>query len=151
MIALISIYRAISRYIDYRDRPRRHLGFCDNVRSGTRHSPRPVWKSFSRARRVAGSLHGCSILLCWGRFVLFGQLVLRSLQFHAEHKYKQKNLWNPSWKVLRPLNFCNCFTIVLFSLGIQQAIYFSLILSRCNSLFSSKCHDIVYYNCKLKL
>ncbi len=28
---------------------------------------------------------------------------------------------------------------------------FLLILSRCNFLFRSKCYDIVYYNCKLKL
>ncbi len=43
------------------------------------------------------------------------------------------------------------FTIVLFSLGILQALYFSLILSRCIFLFRSKCYNIVYYNCKLKL
>ncbi len=42
-----------------------------------------------------------------------------------------------------------CFTIVLFSLGILQALYFSLILSRSNFLL--RCFMTLYQNCKLKL
>ncbi len=68
---------------------------------------------------------------------------------------------NTNWKTceIQVERFWECstsvfillFTFVLFSLGIQQALYFSLILSRCQFLFRSKCYDIVYYNCKLKL
>ncbi len=68
---------------------------------------------------------------------------------------------NTNWKTceIQVERFWECstsvfillFTFVLFSLGIQQALYFSLILSRCNFLLRSKCYDIVYYNCKLKL
>ncbi len=68
---------------------------------------------------------------------------------------------NTNWKTceIQVERFWECstsvfillFTFVLFSLWIQQALYFSLILSRCQFLFRSKCYDIVYYNCKLQL
>ncbi len=73
---------------------------------------------------------------------------------------------NTNWKTceIQVERFWDCstsvfillFTFVLFSLGIQQALFYfcyftSLILSRCQFLFRSKCYDIVYYNCKLKL
>ncbi len=92
--------------------------------------------------RVAARLQ---LSLVLGAFCAVGVvLALRSRRFHAEHKYKLKNLWNPSWKVLRMFNICiYFFTFVLFSLGIQQAIYFSLILSRCNFLFRSKCLSLL--------
>ncbi len=139
----------------------RHLGFCGNVRPGTaarasplfRRLPRPVLKSL-RAGGRQGRCAAAAFSHYWGRFVQLGRvLTSQSRRFHAEHKYKLKNLWNPCWKVLRMFNICIyfIFTFVLFSLGIQQALYFSLILSRCNFLFRSKCYDIVYYNCKLKL
>ncbi len=125
-----------------------HLGFCGNVRLGSAACRVPCWRAFARgAAGSIGSPRGCNFLLCWGRFVPLGQCSRRGLG--AEHKYKLKNLWNPSWKVLRMFNICIYlfFTIVLFSLGIGQALY----LSRCNFLFRSKCYDIVCHNCKLKL
>ncbi len=148
--ALVSVYKA---------EVWRRLGFCGNVRPGitARASPRfrrllrPVWRAFTRGAaggRVAARLQ-LSLVLGMSR----------SRRFHVEHKYKLKNLWNPSWKVLRMFNICIYFVLpfyiffiyFFFSLGIQQALYFSLILSRCNFLFRSKCYDIVYYNCKLEL
>ncbi len=51
-----------------------------------------------------------------------------------------KNLWNPN---VQYMYLFYCFTIVLFSLGILQALYFSLIRSRCIFLFRSKFDDIV--------
>ncbi len=147
--ALVSVYKAEVWH---------DLGFCGNVRPGTtarasprfRRLPRPVWRAFARGMaggRVAARLQ---LSLVLGVFCAVGAVFAsRSRRFHAEHKYKLKNLWNPSWKVLRMYLFC--FTFVLFSLRIQQALYFLLILSRCNFLFRSKCYDIVYYNCKLKL
>ncbi len=90
--------------------------------------------------RVAARLQ---LSLVLGAFCAVGAVFAsRSRRFHPEHKYKLKNLWNPSWKVLRMYLFC--FTFVLFSLGILQALYFSLILSRCNLLFRSKCYEILY-------
>ncbi len=148
--ALVSVYKAEVWH---------HLGFCGNVRPGTtaraspRFSclPRPVWRAFARRREAGGRVAArLQLSLVLGAFCAVGAVFTsRSRRFHAEHKYKLKNLWNPSWKVLRMYLFC--FTFVLFSLGILQALYFSLILSRCNFLFRSKCYEILYYNCKLKL
>ncbi len=149
--ALVSVYKA---------EVWRHLGFCGNVRPGTtarasprfRHLPCPVWKAF--AWRAAGALCGCSFLSCQGRFVQLGQCSRRGLCDSTQNintnwktcEIKVERFWECSTSV-----FILLFTFVLFSLGIQQALYFSLILSRCNFLFRSKCYDIVYNNCKLKL
>ncbi len=103
----------------------------------------PCKKPSRGARRAAGALRSCSFFSCRGRFV-------QSRRFHVEHKYKLNNLWNPSWKVLRMFNICiyfYCFTFVLFSLGIQQALYFSLILSRCNFFVQIK----MLWHCILQL
>ncbi len=152
--ALVSVYKA---------EVWRHLGFCGNVCPGTaarapprfRHLPRPVWKAF--ARRAAGGRVGARLQLSLmsGAFCAVGAvLASRSRRFHAEHKYKLKKPVKSKLKGsenVQHLYLFYCFTFVLFSLGIQQALYFSLILSRCIFLLRSKCYDIVYYNCKLKL
>ncbi len=147
--ALVSVYKAEVWH---------HLGFCGNVCPGTaarvpprsHRLPRPVWKAFRVKTLPPAARLQLSLMLgefCAVRAVLASQ----SRRFHAGHKYKPKNLWNPSWKVLRMFNICMylfyCFTNVLFSLGIQLAFYFSLILSRCNLLFRSKCYDIVARCC----
>ncbi len=122
----------------------RHLGSAA-CRTPCEEPSRGGARRGGRQDRVGGV---ASLVL--GAFCAVGAVFAsRSRRFHAEHKYKLKNLWNPSWKVLRMYLFC--FTFVLFSLGILQALYFSLILSRCNFLFRSKCYEILYYNCKLKL
>ncbi len=156
--ALVSVYKAEVWH---------HLGFCGNVRPGTvaqvppwsRRLPCPMWKAFARGaaggrRQAAGSLRGCSFLSCRGRFVQLGRCSRRGLGDST------RNI-NTNWKTceIQVERFWECstavfillFTFVLFSLGIQQALYFSLILSRCNCLLRSKCYDIVYYNCKFKL
>ncbi len=151
--ALVSVYKA---------EVWRHLGFCGNVRPGPaarapprfRRLPRPVWKAFARGAaggRVAARLQ---LSLVLGRFVQLGWCSRRGLADSTQNI-------NTNWKTceIQVERFWECSTsvfillstFVLFSLGIQHALYFSLILSRCNFLFRSKCYDIVYYNCKLKL
>ncbi len=114
----------------------------------------PCEKSLRGVQRVAGSLLGCSFLSCRGCFVQLGLCSRRGLCDSTQNI-------NTNWKTceIQVERFWECsasvfillFTFVLFSLGIQQALYISLILSRCNFLLRSKCYDIVYYNCKLKL
>ncbi len=130
----------------------RHLGFCGNVYL----SSAACCVLYEKPLRGLGcSAARLQLSLVLGAFCAVGAvLALWFRRFHAEHKYKLKNLRNPSWKVLRMFNvyLLFCFAIVLFSLGILQALYFSLIRSRCICfLFRSKCYDIVYHNCKLKL
>ncbi len=79
-------------------------------------------------------------------------------RFHAGHKYKLKNLWNPSWKVLRMFNICIyfivyiCFVFIrnpastLYFINTKQMYFYVQIC-----MYRSKCYDILYYNCKLKL
>ncbi len=89
-----------------------------------------------------------------GAFCAVGAvLASRSQRFHTEHKYKLKPVKSElkGSEYVQHLDLFYCFTIVLFSLGILQALYFSLILSRCQFLFRLKCYEIVYCNCKLKL
>ncbi len=59
---------------------------------------------------------------------------------------------HPVWRARWLLGaFCAVGVVFAFTLGIQQALYFSLILYRCHFLFRSKCYDIVCHKCKLKL
>ncbi len=142
----------------YKDEVWRHLGFCGNVRPGTgsRRLPCPMWKAFARGaaggrrqgRCAAAAFSRVGGVLCsWGGARVAVSAILCG------------NI-NTNWKTceIQVERFWECstsvfilFTFVLFSLGIQQALYFSLILSRYNCLLRSKCYDIVYYNCKLKL
>ncbi len=119
----------------------RHLGFCGNIRPGSAACRVPLEEPLRGS--VAARLEFSHVL---GAFFAVG-VVLASRRFHAEHKYKLKNLWKTC-----PISVCIwLFNNCLFSLGILQALYFSLILSRCRFLFRSKCYDIVYYNCKWNL
>ncbi len=68
---------------------------------------------------------------------------------------------NTNWKTceIQVESFWECSTSVFILLFYICFVFirnpastlFLLILSRCNFLFRSKCYDIVYYNCKLKL
>ncbi len=122
-----------------------HLGFCGNVRLGS-----ATCRAFARGEAGGiGSPRGCSFLSCWGVLCHWGG---------ARVAVSARNI-NTNWKTceIQVERFWECstyvciyfifFTIVLFSLGILQALY----LSRCNFLFRSKCYDIVCHNCKLKL
>ncbi len=139
--ALVSVYKA---------EVWRHLGFCGNAHLG----PAACLKSLRAAGgRVAARLQ-LSLVSGPGVFCAVGRCSRRGLCDST------RNI-NTNWKTceIQVERFWECstsvfillFTFVLFSLGIQQALYFSLILSRCNFLLRSKCYDIVYNNCKLKL
>ncbi len=87
--ALVSVYKAEVWC---------HLGFCGNVQSGTaarasprfRRLPRPVPSLRAAGGRVAARLQ---LSLMSGAFCAVGAVfALRSRRFHAEYKYKLKNL-----------------------------------------------------------
>ncbi len=48
------------------------------------------------------------VLCSWGRCLRRGPR-----RFHVEHKYKLKNLWNPSGKVLRMFSMFRCYIYIL--------------------------------------
>ncbi len=81
--------------------------------------------------RAVGSPRGCSFLSCWGVLCSWGRsrvavsAIPRKTKIQTEKPVKSK--WKGSENV-QHLYLFYCFTIVLFSLGIQQALYFSLIL-----------------------
>ncbi len=100
----------------------RHLGFCGNVRSGTA-ARVPPQSCHLQARRAAGPLS----LMLWG---VVASAIPRRTQTEKPVKCKLKG----SEKV-QHLYLFYCFTSVLFSFGIQQAVSVSLVLSRLNFLF----------------
>ncbi len=110
--ALVSVYKA---------EVWRHLGFCGNVRPRTvvralprfRCLPCPVWRAFAQCAaggRVAARLQ--LSLIIRGRFVQLGRCSRRGLGDSTRNKYKLKNLWNPSWNVLRIFNICIYFIVL---------------------------------------
>ncbi len=68
-----------------------------------------------------------SFLLCWGCFVQLGGARVAVSANWKTCEIQVERFWECSY-----LYLFYCFTVVLFSLGILQALYFSLILSKCN-------------------
>ncbi len=89
--------------------------------------------------------------LVLGAFFAVGAvLALRSLWLHAEQTEKPEKSKLKSSENVQHLYLFYCFTIVLFCLGILQALYFSLISSKVIFLFRANVMTL-YHNCKLKL
>ncbi len=99
-----------------------HLGFYGNVHtrdrggaSATSVLPHPIWREFARGAAGGSVATRLQLSLVLGAFCAVGaMLASQSRRFHTEHKYKLKNLWNPSWKVLRMFNICINFIVLKY-------------------------------------
>ncbi len=119
-------------------RRERHLGSA-----ACRVPSRPVPSLRAAGGRVAARLQ---LSLMTGAFCAVGAvLVSRSRRFHAEHKYKLKNLWNPSWKVLRMFSICIYFILLFYNCFVFFKNFYHLNGSvicwnplMCNPAFSSE-------------
>ncbi len=76
--------------------------------------PHLMWRAFERGVVGSSVAARLQLSLVLRAFCAVGAVLRRGLDESMRNKYKLKNLWNPSWKVLRMFNSCillfyNCF------------------------------------------